>query len=535
MSSSKHVLNWTSIMVAIPVGCAASLVTLGFRHLIALINQLLFHSDRDITVAITAWPWFFWPLLVGAGGVIAGFFLRYATSLERQQTSKTDYLDVINARLDAVPTKTSLFRALSSIASIGSGASVGKEGPMVQLSALCGSAIGRLLPASLNLKNSDVVAMAAAAGLASVYHAPLASAIFVAEIAFGITALQRLIPLIIAAATAVMTMWSLGYRNALYPFAEVQFQLSPTTLLLTVAIGLLAGLLVRYWVTQPVKRLTAEVSGLEQDSISAIKQLADQPLENSTGDEVTLLRNTFIELARKITSQWDQLADSDRQRREFIANISHDLRTPLTSLLGYLETLSMKSATLTAEESQKYLATALRQGQKVRHLSQQLFELARLEYGGIKPQRERFAMGELISDVAQKFELTAQTRELRLHIDVPGRLPLVNADVSMIERVVTNLLDNAMRHTPAGGDIRLAVWQENQQLQVEVTDSGPGIAAALRDDLFLRPSALGQQASRENRGGLGLLIVKRMLELHGGGINLMEAATGARFRFYVPL
>ena len=307
------------------------------------------------------------------------------------------------------------------------------------------------------------------------------------------------------------------------------------SLLLVALFGLLAGLLVRYWVTQPVKRLTAEVSGLEQDSISAIKQLADQPLENSTGDEVTLLRNTFIELARKITSQWDHLADSDRQRREFIANISHDLRTPLTSLLGYLETLSMKSATLTAEESQKYLATALRQGQKVRHLSQQLFELARLEYGGIKPQRERFAMGELISDVAQKFELTAQTRELRLHIDVPGRLPLVNADVSMIERVVTNLLDNAMRHTPAGGDIRLAVWQENQQLQVEVTDSGPGIAAALRDELFQRPSALSQQASRENRGGLGLLIVKRMLELHGGGINLMEAASGARFRFYVPL
>ncbi|MNL49855.1 Sensor histidine kinase TodS [compost metagenome] len=105
----------------------------------------------------------------------------------------------------------------------------------------------------------------------------------------------------------------------------------------------------------------------------------------------------------------------------------------------------------------------------------------------------------------------------------------------MIERVVTNLLDNAMRHTPAGGDIRLAVWQENQQLQVEVTDSGPGIAAALRDELFQRPSALSQQASRENRGGLGLLIVKRMLELHGGGIYLMEAASGARFRFYVPL
>ncbi len=92
--------------------------------------------------------------------------------------------------------------------------------------------------------------------------------------------------------------------------------------------------------------------------------------------------------------------------------------------------------------------------------------------------------------MAQKFELTARTREVNLHIDVPGPLPLINADVSMIERVVTNLLDNAMRHTPVGGEIRLAVWQENQQLQVEVADNGAGVDAALRDDLFQRPSAL---------------------------------------------
>ena len=82
----------------------------------------------------------------------------------------------------------------------------------------------------------------------------------------------------------------------------------------------------------------------------------------------------------------------------------------------------------------------------MRHLSQQLFELARLEHGGIKPQRERFAMGELISDVAQSLS-SRRARELQLQIDVPG-LPLVYADVSMIERVVTNLLDNAIRHTP---------------------------------------------------------------------------------------
>ncbi|MEZ3501622.1 chloride channel protein [Pantoea sp. KPR_PJ] len=242
MKGSKHALNWTTLLVAIPVGLAASLVTLAFRGIIELINRLLFSSSSDITVAMHAWPWIFWPLLVGAGGVLAGFFLRYAVSIEKQQTVKTDYLEVINARLDAVPTRTSLFRALSSIASIGSGASIGKEGPMVQLSALCGSVLGRWMPASLNLKNSDVVAMAAAAGLSSVYHAPLASAIFVAEIAFGISALQRLIPLVISSSVAVMTMWSLGFRNALYPLADASFQTDVSSVLVTVVIGLAAGL-----------------------------------------------------------------------------------------------------------------------------------------------------------------------------------------------------------------------------------------------------------------------------------------------------
>ncbi len=242
MNDSKHALSWNSILVAIPVGCAAALVTLGFRAIIAVINRLLFHSQQDITQAMMVWPWFLWPVIVGLGGVVAGYFLRCATILERNTRVKTDYLEVINARLDAVPTKTSLFRALSSIASIGSGASIGKEGPMVQLAALCGSIMGRYGFKSLALKNSDVVAMAAAAGLSSVYHAPLAAAIFVAEIAFGISALQRLIPLVIASAVAVMTMWALGFRSPIYPFATVQFQLSPTTLGITIIVGLLSGL-----------------------------------------------------------------------------------------------------------------------------------------------------------------------------------------------------------------------------------------------------------------------------------------------------
>ena len=307
------------------------------------------------------------------------------------------------------------------------------------------------------------------------------------------------------------------------------------TLLLAAACGLLAGLLVWYWVTRPVRRLTAKVQGLDRDSLAAIKRLAAETPEPNPGNEVALLRNRFIELARQIAGQWESLADSDRQRREFIANISHDLRTPLTSLLGYLETLSLKADTLSVDDNRRYLGIALRQGHKVRHLSQQLFELARLEHGSIKPQREPFAIAELLQDVAQKFDLAIETRRLTLTLDVPRGLPLLNADVSMIDRVVTNLLDNAVRHTPPGGTIRLRLWQESGAIQVEVADSGPGIEPERREQLFRRASVLGAREEGEDRGGLGLLIVRRMLELHGGGIRLVEGTGGACFRFFVPV
>ncbi len=103
-----------------------------------------------------------------------------------------------------------------------------------------------------------------------------------------------------------------------------------------------------FWVTRPVRLLTAR-GGERRDSISAIKTTAARRRSPGSGNEVAVLENRFIDLARQIADQWDRLADSDRQRREFVANISHDLRTPLTSLLGYLETLTLKDEWLTAE------------------------------------------------------------------------------------------------------------------------------------------------------------------------------------------
>ncbi|TQI79736.1 HAMP domain-containing protein [Serratia fonticola] len=302
---------------------------------------------------------------------------------------------------------------------------------------------------------------------------------------------------------------------------------------LVVLFGLLAGVFAFRWVTRPIRRLTQQVSVLDNDGIAALQAYANSPAAPASHDEVSQLQQAFRRMAQRIAEQWQALSQQDQQRREFIANISHDLRTPLTSLHGYLETLSVKSASLTETDRQRYLEIALAQSRKVGRLAQELFELARLEYGVVKPQKEPFSLSELIQDVFQKFELAVEARQQRLRADIQPGIPLVNADLSMMERVLTNLLDNAIRHTPEGGEIEIRLWPQDSKVMVQVNDSGPGIPQELRSDLFIRPSILSN--ARRHAGGLGLMIVKRILQLHGSDIQLVEQPSGACFRFSVPV
>ncbi|MFC0229354.1 sensor histidine kinase [Serratia aquatilis] len=303
---------------------------------------------------------------------------------------------------------------------------------------------------------------------------------------------------------------------------------------LVVLFGLLAGSFAFRWVTRPIRHLTQQVVALDSKGIAALQAYADTPVNSPGRDEVSQLQQAFRRMALRIAEQWQTLSQQDQQRREFIANISHDLRTPLTSLHGYLETLSVKSSSLTETDRQRYLEIALAQSRKVGRLAQELFELARLEYGVVKPQKEAFSLSELVQDVFQKFELAAGARQQRLSADIQSGLPLVNADLSMIERVLTNLLDNAIRHTPQGGEIEVRLWPQDNKVMVQVNDTGPGIPQELRSCLFIRPSILSN--ARRHAGGLGLMIVKRILQLHDSDITLVDQPqTGACFRFSVPV
>lgn len=308
---------------------------------------------------------------------------------------------------------------------------------------------------------------------------------------------------------------------------------------LVAALCLLAGLAAFALITRPLRRLTDTVRDFDIDAapvelpVVSVDELASR--QARPNDEIVVLERAFRQMVERLGTQWRTLTRQDQERRELIANISHDLRTPLSSLHGYLETLSLKDATLTADERRRYLGIALDQSRKVGALAQSLFELARLEHGFVQPEAEPFSVTDLIQDVFQKFELSAESRGVALRAELAPQIPAARADLGLIERVFTNLLDNALRYTPAGGEITVTVAPVGADIEVLVSDTGPGIPQSAREGLFERPFTVGG-ARRE--GGLGLRIVHRILQLHDRRITLVDTAgnggQGATFRFTLP-
>ncbi|MBK5408802.1 HAMP domain-containing histidine kinase [Pseudomonas sp. TH34] len=308
---------------------------------------------------------------------------------------------------------------------------------------------------------------------------------------------------------------------------SVALNIALWSIALVALLCLLAGLTAFAWITRPLRLLTEKVGQFDINGAPKVQQpVATAP---SSQDEIAVLDQAFNQMENRLGEQWRALTHQDQERREMVANISHDLRTPLASLHGYLETLSLKDTSLSPKDRRRYLGIALDQSRKVGGLAQSLLELVRLEHGFVQPVIEGFSLPDLVQDIFQKFELTAEARGIVLSATLPPQVPTVFADLGLIERVLTNLLDNALRHTPVNGDIQVTLAPKGDRVEVTVSDSGPGIDAELREGLFLRAFTIGG-ARRD--GGLGLRIVHRILQLHGCEIRLVEVAgRGATFRF----
>ena len=166
----------------------------------------------------------------------------------------------------------------------------------------------------------------------------------------------------------------------------------------------------------------------------------------------------------------------DNLRRELVANVSHDLRTPLAAIHGYTETILMKSDTMEKKERKEHLQTRLTSTERLKKLVEELFELSKLEARETKPNLEAFQLSELAHDIRQKKLILAESKNITLTLDTLHDLPLVKADIGMIEKVFQNLIDNALKFTPNDGTIMIRLTDETDNIKVSISDSGIGIS-----------------------------------------------------------
>lgn len=241
-------------------------------------------------------------------------------------------------------------------------------------------------------------------------------------------------------------------------------------------------------------------------------------------------------MASKIYHQLDDLKTTDSLRRELVANVSHNLRTPLATLQGYIETLLIKDATLTEKDRRNYLQTAIKHCTRLNRLISELFELARLDACETRPHQENFNLAELIEDIVQKFSLPSKQKGIKVSAQHDSTTLFVYADISLIETVLDNLLENALRFVPTGGTITLSLKELEQQIQIQICDNGSGIPDTELPLIFDRFYQLDKNRNVENNNsGLGLAIVKRILELHNSIIKVTsQPGEETIFSFTLP-
>jgi len=302
-----------------------------------------------------------------------------------------------------------------------------------------------------------------------------------------------------------------------------------TAISLTVILALtgVVGLMLFALLTKRFRAMTEAVKRFERGNFS-------QRVAGKSQDEIGQLAKAFNRMADTIVANMEELKRTDDLRRELVANVSHDLRSPLASMQGYLETILIKDETLPPAERRKYLQVIFDNTKMLGTLVSELFELSKLDAKQVQPKFEPFSIAELTQDVVMKFKPQAEKLQVDLQASLPKALPMVDADIGMIERALSNLIDNALRFTPAGGAVKVELQNHDGKVRVAISDTGCGIPAEEIPLVFERFYRVEKSRVRSSGGGagLGLAIAKRILDLHESEISARSALnTGTTFAF----
>ena len=303
--------------------------------------------------------------------------------------------------------------------------------------------------------------------------------------------------------------------------------LSIRSIIIILVVSAFVGLFFIWFIT---KKLNVIVMGIREFQSGNFN--ARIPVKSR--DELDHIGLVFNEMAGNISKNINELKETDEFRKELIGNISHDLRTPVASIQGYAETLILKQGYIAPEEQVKYLEIIYSSCERLKKLVGDLFDLSKLQTNQVKLNPEPFAVAELISDIANKYRIISQKKGISINAFLPNENPIVEADILLIDRVLQNLIDNAIKFCKEGDYINIIIRNnQNGQVEISVTDSGEGIKSDELPYIFERYYK-GKNYSEST--GLGLSIVKKIIDLHHSAIHVTsQPGNGTTFTFHLPL
>lgn len=289
--------------------------------------------------------------------------------------------------------------------------------------------------------------------------------------------------------------------------------------LIAIVFSVLLYYLISRRITKPIRQMNVAVTAFSKGDFA-------RRVEYKGDDEIG-------ELAANINAMANSLENLENMRSSFVANVSHELRTPMTTISGFLE--GILDGTVKEEERDRYLTVALDETKRLSRLINDLLSVTKMESEEFCLNKTEFNLNELLAQELFKFESSIEEKNISLELELSEDEIIVSADSDAVTQIVTNLVHNAVKFVPDGGDIRIRTWTQNKKAYVEILNSGEGISGDKLNYIFDRFYKIDDSRSVDKTGaGLGLFIVKNLVNRHDERI-WAESETGKYTKFTFSL
>jgi signal transduction histidine kinase len=299
--------------------------------------------------------------------------------------------------------------------------------------------------------------------------------------------------------------------------------------LIAVAIAIMIGYFISKSITNPITQMTEIAEHISKGDFS-------KKISVKSKDELGILAKSLNRMANELQSKIETLNKLNTVRKDFVANVSHELKTPLTSIKGFIETLE-DGALFDKENAKKFILIIKKHTERISKIIDDLLSLSELELGKDRINKEEFNLKTSLDEILQGFTHLVALKKHILNVDAKGDDFKIKADKYKIEQVLVNLIDNAIKYTKDGGVIKICILEEKDYITIEIEDNGAGIPKEHLDRIFERFYRVDKARSRQLGGtGLGLSIVKHIVSLHEGKIDIeSEVNKGTKIRIALPI